>query len=327
MKKLLIVCIALLSVSTVFGQQEGLYTNYKFHTFMFNPAAAGMEGQWAARASYRSEWTRFPGAPVTTTASLDGVLGNRSGVGINFLHDVIGPERSWALQGAYAYHIPLESSNLALGLGVRGMNFSLDPSRTKTLVQPDPGITFEDEWLVDFSFGAMLYNRKYFVGISAPKVVQIMGEEAKKLVPHIYAMGGYKFKVGGTSALEPSVLLKYADEFQWEIQLQAWLLEEQLMLGAGFRDPGFISVMTGFNVRDRYQFSYSYDFSMQDFQAYSWGSHEVTFGIEFGKQKFDHLAKYTYESKKGQDEEEMQEEEMEMEDEGEMEEEPEEEEE
>lgn len=313
MRKLLIVCIALLSVSSMYGQQQPLYTNYRFNSFMINPSAAGMEGQWAARASYRSEWTRFPGAPVTTTVSLDGVLGNRNGVGINFISDVIGPEVTWGLQGAYAYHIPLNASNLALGLGVRALNHSLDPSRTVTLQTPDPIVAFENEWLTDFSFGVFLYNRKYYVGVSAPQIVQIVGKEAKELVPHIYAMGGYKFKVGSTSIIEPSVLLKYADEFQFDVTVQGWLLNEQLMLGAGYRDPGFISVMTGFNVKDRYQFSYSYDFSLNEFQAYTWGSHEVTFGIKFGKQKFNHLASYDLKAKDNKDEE-MKEEEMKSED-------------
>jgi type IX secretion system PorP/SprF family membrane protein len=296
----------------MYGQQEPVYTNYRFNSFMLNPSAAGMEGRWAARASYRSEWTRFPGAPITTTISMDGVLGNRSGVGINFISDVIGPEQTWGFQGAYAYHIPMNSSNLALGLGVRALNHSLDPARTVTLQQPDPVVMFQQEWLTDFSFGAFLYNRKYYVGVSAPQIVQIVGKEAKELVPHIYAMGGYKFKVGGTSIIEPSVLLKYADKFQFDIDVQAWFLDEQLMFGAGYRDQSFISIMTGFDVKDRYEFSYSYDFSLSDFQAYSWGSHEVTFGIRFGKQKFNHLAAHKLEKKKA--EEEMPEENMESED-------------
>lgn len=315
MRKVLFVCIALLSVSSVFGQQDPLHANYRFNSFIVNPAAAGMEGQWAARASYRSEWTRFPGAPITTTASISGLISDRSAVGLNFISDVIGPENTWGFQGAYAYHIPLNTSNLSLGLGFRGVNYSLDPARTITLVPNDPAVMFDPEWLMDLSFGAFLYNRKYYIGVSAPQVVQISDPEVKELVPHIYGLLGYKFLIGGSTILEPSAFLKFASEFQFDINLKAWFLDNQLMFGAGYRDAGFISVMTGFNVKDRYQFSYAYDFSTQDFQAYTWGSHEVTFGIEFGKQRFNHLDEHKMESKTKQEdmeEEEGGDEEMEM---------------
>lgn len=319
-------------VFTSKSQQDPLKTNYRFNYFVLNPAAAGSYGKWTGAASVRSDFTRFPGSPVTSTASFHGVLGESSGVGFNFMSDVFGPEQSTGIQFNYAYHIEMNRSNLSLGLGARYVNYMIN-DEIVTTVDPEDLSVF-DGGLGDLSFGVMHYSKKHYVGISAPYVVQLTGQEIHKLSPHIYISGGYLFDVGAVS-LEPMAMVRIVPEsqaaYQTDINLKAWFIDNQLMLGAGWRGPNGsdyigsgLTFMTGFNVQNKWQFSYAYDMNTSEFQTDTWGSHEVTFGIRFGKQKFDNVfgartsetdEEAEVEELEEEDEMELEEEEMELEEE------------
>lgn len=293
MRKLLAIAILFVMGASVYAQQEPLNTNYRFNYFQINPAAAGSYGRWAAAGSYRGDFTRFPGSPVTATASLNGVLGQRSGIGVNVLSETFGPTNEEYAQLAYAYQIPMDKSNLSIGLGAKYQIYRLNQDLIDLNNPADPAVMYGNNSLFDFSFGIMHYSKKHFVGISVPQVIQLTGKDAKKLVPHIYLSGGYNFDLKKVT-LQPMAFLRFVPKagLMYDISVKGWFIDNQLMFGAGYRGgkAGFITFMTGFNVKDKYSFSYSYDLSVKgDFQSYSWGSHEITFGLRFGKQKFGNV--------------------------------------
>ncbi len=296
MRKLLFAFALLFLISASSqAQQDPLKSNYRFNYFLINPAAAGSNGQWTGRIGVRSDFTRIPGSAVTSSASFHGVMGERSGVGINMVTDVIGPEQSTGIQLNYAYHIDMDRNNLSIGLGARYVNYRLNDELVD-IYTPEPLNGF-DGGLGDLALGVMHYSKKHYVGISVPQLIQITGADVKKLTPHIYLSGGYIFDLGSVN-LEPMLLAKIVPgaKSQVDVNLRAWFVDNQLMLGAGWRGPSGsdfagsgITLMTGFNVKNKWQFTYSYDMNTGDFQSVSWGSHEVGFGVTFGKQKFDNV--------------------------------------
>lgn len=291
MKRLLLVCLVAFTAYSVQAQQEPLHANYKFNYFVLNPAAAGMTGNWMLRASHRSDWIRIPGAPFTSSFSADGLLGQRVGMGINLVSDVLGAERRLGGQLAYSYHIPVGGYNLSLGLAGRLHSFEWDTDLIKTLEPNDPAVHEGKEWVGDLSFGAVFYDKKLYVGVSAPQIMQLTDKEIIELKMHIYGIVGYKFTVNNNLSIEPSALIKStaAAPLQYDIGAKFHLLNEQLYFGAGYRADKFLSIMTGFQTKNRYYFNYSYDHNLGDFQKYSWGSHEVSIGLKIGKPKFDNL--------------------------------------
>ena len=296
MRKLLFAFALLFLVSSAMqAQQDPLRSNYRFNYFLINPAAAGSNGQWTGRIAIRSDFTRIPGSAVTSNASVHGVMGENSGVGINLVSDIIGPEQSTGVQLNYAYHINMDRNNLSIGLGARYVNYRLNEELVD-IYTPEPLNVFNGG-LGDLTLGVMHYSKRHYVGISVPQLVQITGADVKKLVPHIYLSGGYIFDLGSIS-LEPMMLAKFVPKAktQVDVNLRAWLVDNQLMLGLGWRGPNGsqfagsgVTFMTGFNVKNKWQFTYSYDMMTGDFQSVSWGSHEVGFGFTFGKQKFDNV--------------------------------------
>lgn len=291
MKRLVLVCLVALTALSVSAQQEPLHANYKFNYFILNPAAAGMQGNWMLRASHRSDWIRIPGAPFTSTFSADGLLGQRVGMGINLVSDVLGAQRRLGGQLAYSYHIPVGGYNLSLGLAGRMYSHEWDTDLINTLEPNDPAVFAGKEWVGDLSFGAAFYSKKGYFGASAPQIMQLTDKDIIELKMHIYVIAGYKFKVNNNLTIEPSALAKLTagSPFQYDINAKFHLLNEQLYFGAGYRADNFLSFSTGFQSKDRYYFNYSYDMSLGDFQNYTWGSHEVMIGLRIGKPKFDNL--------------------------------------
>ncbi len=53
------------------AQQDVLYTQYMFNTLAINPAYAGSRNVVSATALYRSQWVGIPGAPKTTSVTID----------------------------------------------------------------------------------------------------------------------------------------------------------------------------------------------------------------------------------------------------------------
>jgi type IX secretion system PorP/SprF family membrane protein len=304
MKRLLIASVVLAGCFTASAQQMPIYNNVKLNYFMLNPAAAGNMGHWAMRAQFRGEWVRFPGAPVSESFSMSGLLGESKKVGLGFalFNDIIGPEGRYGILGGYSYHLPIGESTLGLGLGTRFYRYKLDLANVNVLNETDMTngvLNVNEGFLFDFGAGAYFYGNKFYAGLSAPVIAQAVGSDVTKAVMHYLLFLGYKWAAINTGSqlhIEPSVLLKGSAGglMQLDGNLKFHLLREQLFFGAGIRVLGsgkdavpasatYVSASVGTKLLDRYHFAYSYDFGIGEgtIQPYTWGSHEVLLGWDF----------------------------------------------
>ena len=90
--KITILLIAfLLSLGTVFSQQDEQSSMYMFNPLHFNPAYAGTRGALNATLIHRQQWVGFEGAPMSQFFSLHAPLAGRSlGAGLNISNDKAG---------------------------------------------------------------------------------------------------------------------------------------------------------------------------------------------------------------------------------------------
>lgn len=207
LRKLLLV-MGLLFTLTLSAQQRPYYTQYIMNNYIINPAVAGIENYWDAKASHRLQWVGLQDAPVTTYFTIHGPLkksdydresatsfhasGNNprgeaywrdytspdphSGVGFTILNDKTGPLNRFAMYGTYAYHQPLSpTTTLSGGISLGITNMSLDASKLNfggTTV--DPAVASSsviNRIKPDISAGLWLYSKNYFLGIAAQQIV------------------------------------------------------------------------------------------------------------------------------------------------------------
>jgi type IX secretion system PorP/SprF family membrane protein len=190
------------------AQQRPYYTQYIMNNFIINPAVAGIENYWDAKASHRLQWVGLQDAPVTTYFTIHGPLKKsdydresatsfhasgenprgeaywkdytapepHAGVGFTIINDKTGPLNRFAMYGTYAYHVGLTSTtSLSGGISAGFTNMSLDASKLNFgTISVDPAVGSSgviNRIKPDISAGLWLYSKDYFLGIAAQQII------------------------------------------------------------------------------------------------------------------------------------------------------------
>jgi type IX secretion system PorP/SprF family membrane protein len=262
MKNLFISCVFILAfVAQGFAQQDPMSTKYFFNTLAYNPAYAGSKGALSAVLHHRSQWWGVNGGPTTQTFTIHSPLrGDRVGLGLGIINDNLGPTNSFHIQTDYSYRIPIgKKSHLAVGLQASIMNFRLN--RDKLNPQNANDLAFYNAsnpslWLPNFGAGIMYMHEKWYLGISAPKLLN--GDLRKGEVSpngfiasqyrHYFIAGGLALPINSNLVFKPSALVKMVDLFEgdrdnglnvnapaeFDIDLSL-LINKSLWVGTAFR--------------------------------------------------------------------------------------------
>ena len=297
MKKLIYLNIFLFASQILMAQQYPLFTNYMLNDYGFNPAIAGCNNYWDARAIYRSQWTGIEGAPKTQIVSLHGPVDSlrRIGVGGYFFNDSAGKLKRTGGTATVSYGIELPGlGQLRAGLGLNAFRFSLNNPDQSTIGTIDPLLADGMATTVtDLSAGLLFHlHNGIYLGISAPQILNrkldLTDDEApnRELIPHYYLMAGYRRQVNEKLALEPAILVKYTDAapVQFDFSLRAFL-NQKFWIGGTFRKDAAATGMVGYEVSPAITLAYAYDLTTNDLKEASASSHEITLGFKFGLPK------------------------------------------
>jgi len=298
MKKILIIFIAIVGLSSVYAQQQPLYSQYMFNRFLLNPAVTGNVDYTPLRLTAREQWVGIDNAPSTQGISAHTLLGNKSmGIGGYIFADRFGPESKIGAQLSYSYIIPLNSMNskLSFGIALKAFQYRLDYNAlTERVIDEGDQVlnkTSETAIVPDADFGIYLQGERYFVGLSATQLIELpikVGEEVvekNSMIRHYYLLGGYKFQLGDKFELEPSLLAKGTERtpFNIDVNLRG-IYMQNYWLGFSYRTSGAIIGMLGLKVKS-FIIGYAFDYSTSKIQNYQSGSHEIMVGYNFGEGK------------------------------------------
>lgn len=290
MKKVLAL-VALLSLNSLFAQQESQYTQYMYNPILINPGYAGSRGVTSIFGIYRNQWLGLDGAPKTTALSAHTPFESKNvGLGLSFLHEGIGPQTFNNIMVDFAYILKFETSKLALG--VKGMAGFYDFDKSKIRLYHGNDEAFNQDSNVFYpnvGVGAYWYSDKYYAGLSIPTLLNTKtfkgNSETVSLVnskQHFYLMGGYVFDFNKTLKFKPAVLFKVVEGAPLQFDASAnFMLYEKLVLGAAWRWGAAVSLMAGFQINKNWFIGYAYDHETTDLRKYNSGSHEIFVRYEF----------------------------------------------
>ena len=314
MKRLVYISLLLfLIVNTTFGQQLPLFSQYLYNKYLINPAVAGSDGYTSVSLTAREQWVGYSGAPRTFSVSWQTRVLKKSyilkqtsikkqvfrpksdgkvGFGGYVFSDKNGLIQRTGFQVSYAYHMWLQkSTQLSFGLAFTGYYYKIDEKQ----------INFEDPnepWLnnnlrrgifvPDLSFGAYLLNAKYSLGFSADQLSEAsakIGGPAYKnfsMSRQYYLFGSYDFSSGSYTIIQPSFLLKMSEQLKPQIDIGAtYIYNQDFWAGLAYRTSGAIIANVGVKYMNMY-FGYAFDFTMQEIQRITYGTHEITVALKFG---------------------------------------------
>lgn len=290
----IIFTLVFLIPKAVKAQQDPNFTQYMYNTMTINPAYAGTRDVWSTGLLFRSQWTGIDGAPITGTFSTHSPLKDGTmGLGMNIIHDRIGPEQDTYVNGNYSYILQLDrytnfSMGISAGAHFRDVNFNElniynpgDPNfeNIRNQISPQVGLGFQ------------LYSDKYYVGLSSPFLLRTRhfddgGSQNSRIRDeiHYYFTAGYVFDLSRNIQFKPSVLTRVVQGAPTRIDVSAnFLFYEKFTLGAAYRLDASISAMTAIQATDALMLGFAYDYDTNDFTEFGNVSFEVFLRYELFK--------------------------------------------
>lgn len=291
MKKIFIALLILLSSKAVFSQNQINMGQYMIHQPFINPAAIGSYHNTTFAGFYRTQWTKFTGAPITQGLNVIlPVKKLKHSLGLNVFHDVIGINNNTEISVAYSYTTRVgRNSFLAFGLGGSVDLLKSDYNALHTITPDDPlfvsnsGVTP----LPDFKFGIYFFRSKFYAGLSLPNLMNnkviftssgasVGGSSFDPNDFHYYFHSGYSFTLNEKFDLNASTLIKTVSgaPMQFDMNLQL-MYNKTFGFGASFRTSKEIIGLLTYNVNKDFKISYAYEYNLGLIGNFSNGSHEI----------------------------------------------------
>lgn len=312
MKKLVFISALIICSANIAGQQLPLYSQYLYNKFLINPAVAGSDGFTSFNLTAREQWAGYSGAPRTFSLSgqtrilkrgyslKNSSRGNvyrpktdgKVGLGGYIFSDRNGLIQRTGFQASYSYHMWVKSNTqLSMGLAVTGYHFKINELEIDFQDPNEPWLNNDLRrgiFVPDVDFGIYILNPKYNVGFST---LQLFGAAAKigsdayqnfRMDRHYYLFGSYSFAVGNKTELQPSGLLMMSEQVKPMADIGlTYIYDQKIWAGLTYRTSMAIIANIGFTYTNMY-IGYAFDFTLQEIQRVTYGTHELTLAIRFG---------------------------------------------
>ena len=312
MKKLVFISALIICSANITGQQLPVYSQYLYNKFLINPAVAGSDGYTSFNITAREQWAGYSGAPRTFSLSgqtrilkrgyslKNSSRGNvyrpktdgKVGLGGYIFSDRNGLIQRTGFQASYSYHMWVQSNTqLSMGLAVTGYHFKINELEIDFQNPNEPWLNNDLRrgiFVPDVDFGIYILNPKYNVGFST---LQLFGAAAKigsdayqnfRMDRHYYLFSSYSFALGNKTELQPSGLLMMSEQEKPMADIGlTYIYDQKIWAGLTYRTSKAIIANIGFTYTNMY-IGYAFDFTLQEIQRVTYGTHELTLAIRFG---------------------------------------------
>jgi type IX secretion system PorP/SprF family membrane protein len=296
--KTLLTTLIILMATSLFAQQDVLYSQYMFNKMAVNPAYAGSRELLTADILYRYQWVNIDGAPKTISASIHSPLNNpKLALGFNIFNDKISPMSYTGAMATFAYRIIFPKSKLSFGIQAGFKNSGIVYNEIIAQDTKDPFLVYQvsNKIVPDANFGVYYYSDKFYAGISSRQLLRnqsvvvtdsVGNSQFAKLLTHFYGMTGAAIPLGENVVFRPSLLAKYVSNAPPQFDVNAsFLFVNVLWLGVSYRTEKAISLITEINVAQNLRIGYSYDIWLNELKVYNKGSHEIRLSYDFNIRK------------------------------------------
>lgn len=288
----------LLSAVTQAQNPGPFYRQFNFNPYLFNPAYVGINKQIEASVAYRQQWANFKDAPVTAGASLQLPESDRVALGFNIMTDRQVLLQHSNFTATFGYVLPIaRNQTIRFGLsGGVGLN-KLNLDNTE-LNSNDPVITRAQgtNYYVDGNFGVVYTYEGLRVGFaltdffkSDPFNPETFNQFKMSNLRNRLFSASYRFNVGRMQefALEPYALYRQTTDGAqdyFEVATVAYY-KDKIWTGVSYNQNNGLGLILGMNVKDKFRFGYSYDFSGMGSKMNSGGAHELHIGVRLASKK------------------------------------------
>jgi len=288
--------LLMIPLAGIIAQQDAQYTQWMFNKLSINPAYAASSDYACISCLHRSQWVGLEGAPVSQSLNLRVPLYKKNvGLGLSINHDQIGPTNSWQFSGIYAYRFNFENQHkLSVGLQGSVRSYRVKYSETEALESGDGLLPTADQnrMIPNFGVGLYYYTPKFFVGLSAPRLLEgdlsffkdgSNNTDFAREELHGFLMAGAVFELNDAIKLKPSLLFKYVKDAPFDADLHASLIFYDIFWAGltyrlgGIGDSGgeSLDMVLQLQLSRAIRLGFAYDFTLSKVREYSDGTFEV----------------------------------------------------
>ena len=308
----LFVLFLLLIGTSSLKAQDPEFSQFYANPLYLNPAFTGTGALSRVAINYRNQWPNHGNTFVTNYLSFDKFVGSlRGGIGFQVMYDVQlnGIIRNLNSSFLYAHHVKVNERlffSLALEAGVIYKQYNVNGLVFPGMIDQNNGdiygiyaIPTENghKLIPDFSVGVVGQKDDVYFGLALNHLTQpdqsvIGGDESGRLPLKITLHAGAKgheFHHGLLSrafTLSPNLVYQQQGSFR-QINLGMYMKEDWLTFGLWFRNnlsvrPNSVVAMFGYQ-KEKFQFGYSFDYTLSNLAGYGYGAHEISLIFFFGR--------------------------------------------
>ena len=287
--KLVGVFALLFSVSSV-AQQTPEYTFWRQNMSLINPAYVGSTEKTELNIiSYKDQFNGVYDGPQTQSLAAQGSFNDKVGIGLEIVSDRVFIQKETNVFANFTYKLSFgEGKDLFLGLKAGGSFFNVDFTRLETQDQINQGTV--SKFNPNFGLGAYYKADKYFVSLSAPRILQaervkeIAGGAAQEAADATLVMfgGGYFYDLNENIQLIPALMTRYIAGAPFGLDFSASArFYKKFELGGSYRLNDSISVMASFELGKMLDLGFAYDFVTSEMKGQTSGGPEFLLKVKF----------------------------------------------
>ena len=280
-------CFAFFISLNIYTQQIPNYTQYLYNMQILNPAYVGSRAELSMSLLARQQWVGLEGAPTTSTFSINGRTKRGLGIGATFVNDKIGLSESTNINIDASYTV-ITSRNSRLSFGLKG-GITFFNNNLANGITPDNDIYASTAGnFPNVGFGAFFYNKKFYVGLSMPYLLETpqfyIEESAQKINlarnANYFFSTGALFKLTESLFFKPSTMVRYTANLPVSIDINSnFLYRDIIETGVSYRYENSVSALFAVIVNKKYRIGYAYDYKLSTLGR-NFSSHEIIFHLD-----------------------------------------------
>ena len=287
LNKLLLLLFCGLS-SYGWSQQETIFSLYRYHLNLQNPAAIGLVEAEQAVLSVRSQWLGVADAPETQALTFFAPSSSsRLHKGFSLINDQTFVERQTQLTIDFAYTLPLGvDKNIYLGLKVGANNVTLNAAHLATYqsTDSDPSLFDRSGFVPNLGVGFHYQSRRFYFAASIPRLLNTerfaLENERVALAtdrPHVYLNSAYRFSLTQDWEFTPTLLWTAVKGAPSSTQLDLLMhYQNRFELGPLYNLQNGIGVSLGVKMARTFYLAYAYTArTASPSGRFAQGSHEI----------------------------------------------------
>lgn len=288
--------------------QDPQFTQFYANPIYLNPAFAGSKRCPRVVMNYRNQWPAISGTFVTYSGSFDMHIDKiHGGIGVLFMADRAGEGTLNSIEGSFIYSYQLNVSRkftLRFGGQVTLAQRSIDWDKLtfNDMIDPRFGFVYPtneqrppstNRLFADFSAGFVGYTENIFFGYAAHHLTQPdegfngVSKLPMKHTGHAGVVFYFNKKRKEKGSISPNILYQHQQDFQqlnYGFYFKYGIVVGGLWFRQSFTNPDAFIVLAGVE-HNSFKFGYSYDITVSTLTNNTAGSHELSFGLQFGCRK------------------------------------------